>query len=231
VCDQLSLRNTVFLLTAGKDYYDSAPKGFHIIGYDGAGTVLEVGPDCISVKPGDDVSYVGATTRQGSYAEYQLVSEFQCILKPKSLDFVQAASYGLTFGTAYQSLFDRLEIMPDENVGILIVCERAILAASLLLSIDLHYATADISSCELDQRWRRSRQCCDPTITQRPQPPSSDSNRISTRNNRLLQTYGRNAHHRPQERSRLASPSLEPGSPYQVRYPTRLFPIGLTTSH
>jgi hypothetical protein len=28
---------------------------------------------------------------------------------------------GLTFGTAYQSLVDRLEIKPNENVGILIV--------------------------------------------------------------------------------------------------------------
>jgi hypothetical protein len=183
------------------------------------------------VKPGDNVSYVGATTRQGSYAEYQLISEFQCTLKPKSLDFVQAASYGLTFGTAYQSLFDRLEIKPDENVGILIVCENHVLAASLLVSVILHFSTADISSCELDQRRRRSGQCCDSTITQRAQSPSSDSNRIPTRNNRLLQTYGRNARHRPQERSRLASSSLEPGSPHQVRHRTRLSPIGLTTTH
>jgi NADPH:quinone reductase-like Zn-dependent oxidoreductase len=104
-----------------KDYYDHAPKGFHIIGYDGAGTILEVGPECKFFKPGDDISYVGAPTRQGSYSEYQLVGEFQCTLKPKSLDFVQAASFGLTFGTAYQSLHHRLEIKPNENVGILIV--------------------------------------------------------------------------------------------------------------
>jgi D-arabinose 1-dehydrogenase-like Zn-dependent alcohol dehydrogenase len=103
------------------DYYKHAPKGFHIIGFDGSGTVLEVGQDCEFYKPGDDISYIGATTRQGSNAEYQLVSEFSCAHKPKSLDFVQAASFGLTFGTAYQSLHDRLEIKPGENVGILIV--------------------------------------------------------------------------------------------------------------
>jgi NADPH:quinone reductase-like Zn-dependent oxidoreductase len=82
---------------------------------------VEVGPDCEFYKPGEDISYIGATTRQGSNAEYQLVSEFSCAHKPKSLDFVQAASFGLTFGTAYQSLHDRLEIKPNENVGILIV--------------------------------------------------------------------------------------------------------------
>jgi NADPH:quinone reductase-like Zn-dependent oxidoreductase len=97
------------------------PKGFHIIGFDGAGTVLEVGPQCTNFKPGDDIFYVSSTTRQGSTAEYLLVDERHCAKKPKSLDFVEAASIGLTFGTAYQSLVDRLEIKPNENVGILIV--------------------------------------------------------------------------------------------------------------
>jgi NADPH:quinone reductase-like Zn-dependent oxidoreductase len=83
--------------------------------------VLEVGPECTLFKPGDDVSWVGASTRQGSNAEYQLVGEVQCAHKPRSLDFVQAASFGLTFGTAYQSLHDRLEIKTGENAGILIV--------------------------------------------------------------------------------------------------------------
>jgi D-arabinose 1-dehydrogenase-like Zn-dependent alcohol dehydrogenase len=64
---------------------------------------------------------VSSTTRQGSTAEYLLVDERHCAKKPKSLDFVEAASIGLTFGTAYQSLVDRLEIKPNENVGILIV--------------------------------------------------------------------------------------------------------------
>jgi D-arabinose 1-dehydrogenase-like Zn-dependent alcohol dehydrogenase len=104
-----------------KDYYKFAPKGFHIIGFDGAGIVMEVGPQCTIFKPGDDVFYVSSTTRQGSAAEYLLVDERHCAPKPKSLDFVEAASVGLTFGTAYQSLVDRLEIKQSENVGILIV--------------------------------------------------------------------------------------------------------------
>jgi hypothetical protein len=104
-----------------KDYYKFVPKNFHIIGFDGAGTVLEAGPECANLKPGDDVFYVSSTTRQGSAAEYVLVDERLCAEKPKSLDFVEAASMGLTFGTAYQSLVDRLEIKRNETVGILIV--------------------------------------------------------------------------------------------------------------
>jgi NADPH:quinone reductase-like Zn-dependent oxidoreductase len=97
------------------------PKDFHIIAFDGAGTVLEVGPQCTNFKPGDDIFYVSSTTRQGTAAEYLLVDERHCSKKPKSLDFVESASMGLTFGTAYQSLIDRLEIKQNENVGILIV--------------------------------------------------------------------------------------------------------------
>lgn len=104
-----------------QDYYERAPKGFHILGYDGAGTVLEAGPDCVWFKPGDDISFTGSPTRQGCNSEYQLVSEFTCGRKPMNLDWVQAASFGLTFGTAHQSLFDRLEVRPGENAGILIV--------------------------------------------------------------------------------------------------------------
>ncbi|KAM0190633.1 hypothetical protein ACHAPI_009305 [Fusarium lateritium] len=130
------------------DYYKFAPKGFHIIGYDGAGTVLETGPECEFFKPGDDISYVGASTRQGSYAEYQLVSELHCASKPKSLDFVQTASFGLTFGTAYQSLHHRLEIKPNENAGILIingaggVGSAAIQLARNVLNLPVVVATA-----------------------------------------------------------------------------------------
>lgn len=84
--------------------------------------MLEVGPDCKHVKAGDDICYIGSTTRLGSNAEYQVVTELTCALKPRALDFVEAASYGLTFATAWQSLHDRLEIKHNEDVGFLIVC-------------------------------------------------------------------------------------------------------------
>jgi NADPH:quinone reductase-like Zn-dependent oxidoreductase len=103
------------------DYYDHVPKDFHIIGFDGAGIIEKTGPDCQFFKEGDKVSWVGTTTEQGSYAEYQLLSEFSCAHKPKNFDFVDAASYGLTFVTAYQSLWRRLEIKEEEKAGILIV--------------------------------------------------------------------------------------------------------------
>jgi hypothetical protein len=164
-----------------EDYYEFAPKGFHIIGYDGAGIVLETGPECQFFKPGDEISYVGASTRQGSYAEYQLVSELHCACKPKSLDFVQAASFGLTFGTAYQSLHHRLNIKPNENVGILIVSwtsSRPTCASS--------FTPADISLTDIDQWCWRSWQCCYPAGAQCLESSCSRYYCISARNNILL---------------------------------------------
>ncbi|KAF7943360.1 hypothetical protein EAE96_011287 [Botrytis aclada] len=65
------------------DCYKFVPKHFHIIGFDGAGTVLEVGPQSTNVKPGDDVFYASSTTRQGSAAEYLLV-ENVCVPRSQS---------------------------------------------------------------------------------------------------------------------------------------------------
>lgn len=103
------------------DYYEHVPKDFHIIGFDGAGIIEKTGPDCQLFKVGDEVSWVGPTTEQGTYAEYQLVNELACAKKPKNLDFVDTASYGLTFMTAYQSLYRRMEVKPEEQTAILIV--------------------------------------------------------------------------------------------------------------
>jgi NADPH:quinone reductase-like Zn-dependent oxidoreductase len=109
------------LLTITPDYYKRVPRPFHIVGFDGAGTVEDVGPESVLFKPGDEVFYVCRTTRQGTTAEYQLVNEFDVGHKPKSMDFVEAAAMPLTYGTAYESLVERLEIKRGENVGILII--------------------------------------------------------------------------------------------------------------
>ncbi|KAH7224327.1 chaperonin 10-like protein [Fusarium redolens] len=116
--------------------YDDAPD-FHIIGFDGAGTIEKIGPDCQLFKVGDEVSWVGSTTEQGSYAEYQLVSELACAKKPKNLDFVDTASYGLTFMTAFQSLHRRMEINGGGGIG-----SAAIQLAKRVLKLPVVVATA-----------------------------------------------------------------------------------------
>jgi zinc-binding alcohol dehydrogenase family protein len=103
------------------DYYDRAPKPPQILGFDSAGVVESVGPDVKKFKAGDEVFYSGSPIRQGGNAELQLVDSRSVALKPKSLDWGQAASMPLTWITAWEALVERMEIQEGEKAAILII--------------------------------------------------------------------------------------------------------------
>ena len=84
------------------DYYERTPKLPQILGFDGAGVIESVGSAVKNFKSGDEVYYAGSPIRQGSNAEYQLVDSRAVALKPKSLDWGQAAAMPLTWITAYR---------------------------------------------------------------------------------------------------------------------------------
>jgi len=86
------------------------PGGYKVLGYDAAGIVTAVGPQVSHFKPGDEVFYAGAITRQGTNAEFHVVDERLVGKKPSSLSFEEAAALPLTTLTAWETLFDRLDI-------------------------------------------------------------------------------------------------------------------------
>ena len=90
----------------------AAPSGeeWKVLGWDAAGVVVATGPDATRFKPGDEVFYAGSITRPGSNAEFHLVDERIVGRKPASLDWSQAAALPLTALTAWETLFDRLEV-------------------------------------------------------------------------------------------------------------------------
>ena len=93
-----------------------------VIGWDAAGIVKEVGDNVTLFNVGDEVWYAGDFTRQGSYAEYQIVDERIVGRKPTSISFAEAAALPLTTLTAYEMLFDRLEVARnDANKSILVI--------------------------------------------------------------------------------------------------------------
>jgi len=95
-----------------------------VLGYDAAGIVMEVGDDVTLFKPGDEVWYAGSIARPGTNSELHLVDERIVGKKPESLDFAQAAALPLTTITAWELLFDRLEVARDEgsqNQSLLII--------------------------------------------------------------------------------------------------------------
>jgi zinc-binding alcohol dehydrogenase family protein len=89
-----------------------------VLGWDATGVVKAVGPDVTLFKPGDRVWYAGSIARAGSNSELQLVDERIVGRMPASLDFGAAAALPLTGLTAWEMLFDRLQVPTgDEGKG------------------------------------------------------------------------------------------------------------------
>lgn len=89
-----------------------------ILGCDGAGVVKEVGSDVTRFKQGDEVYffYGGIAQFQGNYAEYIVVEETFIAHKPSNINFIQAAAFPLVTLTAWESLFDRVNLEKDQTV-------------------------------------------------------------------------------------------------------------------
>lgn len=90
-----------------------APGEYRVLGWDAAGIVRAIGPLVRDFAIGDEVFYAGDLQRPGTNAERHLVDERIVGRKPQSLDWAQAAALPLTALTAWEMLFDRLEIRRD----------------------------------------------------------------------------------------------------------------------
>lgn len=88
----------------------SPEKGHKVIGWDAVGIVKAIGDKVSLFNVGDRVYYAGDLTRQGSNAEYQLVDERIVGKAPTSLNDSEAAALPLTSITAWELLFDRLQV-------------------------------------------------------------------------------------------------------------------------
>lgn len=83
---------------------------YKVLGWDAAGEVVAVGEQVSRFAVGDRVYYAGALQRQGSNAEYQLVDERLVGKMPANLGYAAAAALPLTALTAWELLFDRLDL-------------------------------------------------------------------------------------------------------------------------
>jgi NADPH:quinone reductase len=90
----------------------AAPAGgeARVLGWDAAGIVEAVGNQVTRFRPGDEVFYAGALQRPGANAELHLVDERIVGAKPRSLGWAEAAALPLTAITAWETLFDRLDV-------------------------------------------------------------------------------------------------------------------------
>jgi crotonyl-CoA carboxylase/reductase len=117
------------------------PEDHHIGGSDASGIVWKVGEGVTRWQPGDEVvlhcnqaSYEdpevhgldplaapsqqiwGYETTWGSFAQFCKVQAQQLLPKPAHLSWEEAASYGLTYFTAYRMLIDQAELQSGHRV-------------------------------------------------------------------------------------------------------------------
>ncbi|MDO9638217.1 MAG: zinc-binding alcohol dehydrogenase family protein [Pseudotabrizicola sp.] len=103
-----------------------APEGgaAKVLGWDASGIVKAVGSDVSLFQPGDRVYYAGAINRAGTNSELHVVDERIVGPMPQTLTFAEAAAMPLTAITAWELLFERLQISQgseDQNQSLLIV--------------------------------------------------------------------------------------------------------------
>ncbi|SLN71980.1 Zinc-type alcohol dehydrogenase-like protein [Falsiruegeria litorea R37] len=92
-----------------------------VLGYDAVGLVEAVGPDVTGFKQGDRVWYAGDVNRPGSYAELQAVDHRLVSHAPQSVDAAAAASMPLVSLTAWEMLFDRLQVRSEASGETLLI--------------------------------------------------------------------------------------------------------------
>jgi NADPH2:quinone reductase len=89
-----------------------------ILGCDLSGVIDAVGEQVNNFKLGDEVfAYLTGKMSNGAYAEYVCVPAAFVALKPKRLDFAQAAALPLVSLTAYQAV-EKIKVKPDTNIFI-----------------------------------------------------------------------------------------------------------------
>lgn len=100
------------------------PKGEkRVLGWDATGVVRAVGAEVTLFRVGDEVFYAGSVARPGANSALHCVDERIVGHKPKSLSFAEAAALPLTAITAWEMLFDRLQLprKPAEAGTVLII--------------------------------------------------------------------------------------------------------------
>jgi len=108
---------------------------YKVIGWDATGVVKSVGENVSLFKPGDKVWYAGDITRSGSNAQFQLVDERIVGHMPSSLSYGEAAALPLTSITAWELLFDRLNVAKNDGSKSILVIGAAGGVGSIMVQL------------------------------------------------------------------------------------------------
>lgn len=131
-----------------------------ILGWDASGIVKAVGAGVTEFKPGDEVWYAGDITRPGSNTTHQLIDARIVGHKPNTLDWASAAALPLTALTAWEGLFERLNIQDAGSDKTLLIIGGAGGVGSLAIPFAKHNSNVTViatASREDSAQWCRDR--------------------------------------------------------------------------
>ncbi|MGF6270657.1 zinc-binding alcohol dehydrogenase family protein [Lelliottia nimipressuralis] len=131
-----------------------------ILGWDASGIVKAVGASVTQFKAGDEVWYAGDITRPGSNATHQLIDARIVGHKPQNLDWAAAAALPLTALTAWEGLFERLNIQDAGSDKTLLIIGGAGGVGSLAIPFAKHNSQIRViatASREDSAQWCRDR--------------------------------------------------------------------------
>ena len=138
----------------------------HLLGHEGGGTVLEIGPGVTHVKPGDHVvlhwrksegiqsqpakyTWNGKTVNAGwvtTFNRHAIISENRLTIIPKDVDFEIAALMGCAITTALGLINNDAKVKIGQSVAVFgcggvgasIVQGAAMVAADPIIAVDIH---------------------------------------------------------------------------------------------
>lgn len=127
-----------------RQWMSAEPGKCKVLGWDAAGVVKAVGEKVENFQVGDEVWYAGDLTRPGSNAEFQLVDERIVGRKPSTLGFAEAAAMPLTTITAWEMLFDRLEVDRESADKTILIVGAAGGVGSIMVQLVKHFTNLKI---------------------------------------------------------------------------------------
>lgn len=95
-----------------------------VLGWDAVGRVVEMGDQVQGFALGDAVYYAGSIIRPGANSQFHLVDSRIAAQKPTNLTDAEAAALPLTAITAWEMLFDRLDVrrpVPGAAPAVLVI--------------------------------------------------------------------------------------------------------------
>lgn len=88
-----------------------------ITGHDVSGVVVEIGSGVKNFKVGDEVYYTPEIFNgAGSYVEYHVAKESIIGIKPKNISHLEAATFPLAGGTAWEMLYTRAQLKINQTI-------------------------------------------------------------------------------------------------------------------